>query len=110
MQVLRWALALNTLGSTPVEVEEEVEGEVLDLHSEKPLLGLCIAMCKVQVATLKPGLGQKIAVELALVWHRRPDRSLSLLELRLNQAKALGGMDFLLLFHLIQKDEASGWA
>jgi len=93
-------LALNTLGSTPVEVEEEVVVEVLGLHSEKPLLGLC----KVQVATLKPGLGQKIAVELALVWHRRPDRSLSLLELRLNQAKALGGMDFLLLFHLIQKD------
>ena len=94
------ALALNTLGSIPVEVEEGVVGEVLVLHFEKPLLGLY----KVQVSTLKPGLGQKIAVELALVWHRRPDRSLSLLELRLNQAKTLAGKDLLLLFHLIQKD------
>ena len=58
MQVLRWALTLNTLGSTPVEVEEEEVGEVLDLHSEKPLLGLC----KVQVSALKHGLGQKIAL------------------------------------------------
>ena len=89
-------LALNTLGSTPVEGEEEVVGEVLVLHFERPLLG----KCKVHVSTLKPGLGQKIA----LVWHRRPHRSLSLLELRLNQAKALGGIDLLSLFHLIQKD------
>ena len=94
-------LALNTLGSTPVEGEEEVVGEVLD-----PLLGLC----KVQASTLKPGQGQKIAVELSLVWHLRPHRSPSLLELRPNQAQILAGIDLLLLLHLIQKGKALGLA
>jgi len=60
-----------------VEVEEVVE--VLDLHFEKPLLGLWM-----QMSTLKPGL--KLALELALVWHHR---SPSLLELRLNQGRIL---------------------
>ena len=73
------ALAVNTLGSTPVEVEVVAEVD------ERPLLGLC----KVQVATLKPGLGLKLGVELALVWHLRPHRSPSLLGLRLNQARTL---------------------
>ena len=90
------ALAVNTLDSTPVEVEEVVE-EVLDIHFEKPLLGFC----KVQVSTLKPGIGLK----LASVWHLIPRRSPSLLELRLNRAKTLtGGIDFVFSSHLIQKD------
>ena len=87
MQVLMCALALNTLGSTPVEVEEVVVGEVLDIHLEKTLLGMW-------VSTLKPGLGQNIA----LVWLLRPHRSPSLLELRLNQAKTLGGDRFVVVF------------
>ena len=77
MQVLISALAVN-LGSTPVEVE------VVAGVDESPLLGLWA-----QLATLKPGLGLKLGVELALVWNLRSHRSPSLLELRLNQARIL---------------------
>ena len=66
-------------------------GEVLDIRLEKTLLGMW-------VSTLKPGLGQNIAMELALVWLLRPHRSPSLLELRLNQAKTLGGDRFVVVF------------
>ena len=72
------ALAVNTLGSTPVEVEV-VAGVV-----ESPPLGLWA-----QLATLKPGLELKLGVELALVWNLRSRRSPSLLGLRLNQARTL---------------------
>jgi len=81
VQLLICAVVLNTLGSTPLEVEEEVVEVVLvlDLHFEKPLLGRW-------VSTLKPGLGLKLALELALVWHHRSPSSL---ELRLNQVSLL---------------------